>query len=113
MGVGEIVVFRFPKSKFAQGRKTIPLRGFLVLNGFQRDGASWKQYARARTLRITLNNAALFELRLKDERVAQTFEFDAVDLRPGDELTFEILDAYPGASELPIALSALEPLGAH
>ncbi|MCP4901716.1 MAG: hypothetical protein GY906_32530 [bacterium] len=112
-GIGEFVILRFPKSKFPRGRETIPLDGFLLLGGFQKDESTWKAYARPRRLRVTLNNSVLFELGLEDNRVAQTFRFDPVNLRPGDELTFEVLEVYPGNDGFPVALSALEPLGAH
>lgn len=103
------VYFSFPKENFPDGYSEIRFDGFYLVSGF--GGGS--TYARPRIVKIFLNNKFLCQVTAIDTFVPQSLSIPDAYLRPGDVLTVEIDDVYPGSETGRPAIAALIPTGAH
>ncbi|MCK5116758.1 MAG: hypothetical protein KAR44_09175 [Candidatus Aegiribacteria sp.] len=82
--------------------------GFAVRNGYCKPGGVWWENARIRKFIICLNNSPLLVAELFDTMDMQVIMFpEHLSLDPDDNLTFEILEIYPGATYQDAAVSEL------
>ena len=94
-GVGEFVVFEFP-------RNCPRITGVNILNGNFRSEELWRKNGRVKKFKLYHNDKPYAMLNLEDSRSLQTFEIDTVgyDPKKGGEtwsLKFEIVEVYPGS----------------
>jgi hypothetical protein len=112
-GVGESVTFHFPRSGFRGRPRRINLDGFMIISGAG-SAETNRRYARAKLLRVSHNGKLICDVRLQDAAESQEFMFSPVIyIRPGDSITVKVVEVYHGSASLPVAIEALEPLGAH
>ena len=84
------------------------IEGFAVRNGYCKPGGAWWENARVRKFIVYLNDAPLMVAELEDTMDMQVIMFpDQLFLDPDDNLTFEILEIYPGATYRDAAVSEL------
>jgi hypothetical protein len=106
------IVFSFPATVFNK-LKTVRFDGFLVCGGFASSLSKWQAHARPRAIVVSLNGQPTARAELRDVRLDQLITFKDVQLHPGDQVTIKIVNVYPGASRLPVAIAAIVPQGAH
>jgi hypothetical protein len=74
-----------------------PMTTITLYNGFQRSESLFKNNARIKTLRVSINGTLAYDLHLKDTMKGQMFP---IEVKPMDDypitLTLEILAVYPG-----------------
>lgn len=110
-GIGEYVIFRFTPSKFYIP-DSINLWAFYLINGYCKDEATWKANSRVKTIKMYHNDKAMYVVKLHDSMNLQSFGFEVIWLKPGDEIKIEILDVYPGTKYKDTAVTELLPMGA-
>ncbi len=110
--IGTKLVFRFPQKLAAELRET-PFYGIDFASGNLKSEELWKQYARIKRVRLFYNNQPLYDLIFKDTRRWQKFNFDDILIKPGDQMTLEILEVYPGSRDQHAAVTEIVLQGAH
>jgi hypothetical protein len=117
--IGSKLEFVFPDRSVREMPGT-PLYGFDIINGdwSPDDGAGgnlrrWKQHARIRKLQLAYDDQPLYTVVLADTPRWQTVWFDDIIIKPGDRMTFEILEVYPGRENPGVAVSEIVLQGAH
>ena len=100
-GHGEVVTVVTDRDYIAQG--------FAVRNGYCRPGGAWWENARIRKFFISLNGEPVMVAELEDAMDLQFFSFpEHLVIDSDDEITFEIIEVYPGATYQDTAISELE-----
>ena len=90
------------------------VEGFVVRNGYCKPGGAWLENARIRKFFICLNDIPLMVAELEDTMGMQIIRFPGnLSLDPDDNLTFEILEIYPGAMYQDAAVSELSLIAAQ
>lgn len=114
-GIGEYVLFKFPKIKFTESAigDKINFNGFLMLNGYLKNEKTWKNNSRVRKIKIYHNDTPIYAVDLFDSMKLQEISFDTVWLRHGDTVKVEILEVFKGLKYSDTAITELEPTGAH
>lgn len=117
--VGATLEIRFPR-RLPPELSGLPFYGFDIIDGawMPDDGAqgavaTWKQHARIKKLRMFYNGKPLYDIALADSRRWQTVTFNDIYIAPGDTMTLQILEIYPGAGSQDAAVSELVLQGAH
>jgi hypothetical protein len=110
--IGTKLVFRFPQ-KLPQELRQMPFYGIDFANGYLKTEDLWKQYSRIKKARMSYNGAPLYDLVFKDTRRWQKFSFDDLFINPGDQMTLEILEVYPGSKDAHVAVTEIVLQGAH
>lgn len=93
-GEGEYVRYLFPGS-------CPRITDALILNGYVKDGMTWKNYGRVKKLLMYYNDKPYAILNLKDSRDCQKFDvgilgYEHKETAPDWNIKFEILEIYPG-----------------
>ena len=100
-GHGEIVTVVTDREHIAEG--------FTVRNGYCRPGGVWWENARIRKFFISLNGDPVMVAELEDTMDLQFFSFpENLPIDSDDEIAFEIIEVYPGATYQDTAISELE-----
>jgi len=109
-GVGETITFQFDES--GEGRDPgneagIGVSYVSIINGYARSKKLWKAYSRVKTLKYSFNGREMGRLELKDTMAPQEFDLPRMLFRGGkvNELTFEIVEIYPGADTVDTAMA--------
>lgn len=117
--VGSKLEFVFP-DRLVREMPGTPLYGFQIIDGnwAPDDGTggnirAWKQHARIKKLQLAYNGQALYTVALADSPRWQSVWFDDIFIKPGDRMTFEILEVYPGRETPGAAVSEIVLQGAH
>lgn len=108
-GKGEQIGFLFPK-------QSAPVTVVKIYNGYMKSERAWKDNARVKRLRLSVNGKPCMILALSDTTALQMFAIDTLWPVTGDRLiTFEILDVYPGDKFEDAAISELtfDGFGVH
>ena len=106
-GWGEKIKIRF---KMKKGIKSIPFKGFDILNGYVKNENVWKDNARVKLLVIFHNKTPLFNLKLINTMKPQYIQLDNEDhvqLKNGDTITLEIMNTYHGRMYRDTAISEI------
>jgi hypothetical protein len=83
--------------------------GFAVRNGYCRPGGVWWENSRVRKLFVSLNGVPFMVAELEDTMGLQIIRFpEDLAIDSEDEITFEIIEVYPGAAYQDAAISELE-----
>lgn len=117
--IGSRLEFVFPDDAVRKMPGT-PLYGFDIINGdwAPDDGTggnvrAWKRYARVRKFLLSYNGRALYMVALADTPRWQSVWFDDIIIQPGDRLTLDIVEVYPGREIPDAAISEIVLQGAH
>jgi hypothetical protein len=90
------------------------VEGFVVRNGYCKPGGAWLENARIRKFYICLNDTPLIVVELEDTIDLQVIRLPgSLLLDVDDNLTFEILEVYPGAMCQDAAVSELSLIAAQ
>jgi hypothetical protein len=114
-GVGERITFRFEREHFRRPELpgAVPMRGLTFLNGYAKDPETWAANGRLKKVRVLHNDDVVCDIELIDTMSIQEASFDEFEINPGDWVTVQILEIYPGSRFKDTALSELIPEGAH
>ncbi|CAN5763024.1 hypothetical protein BH09VER1_BH09VER1_50880 [soil metagenome] len=112
-GPGTKLTMQFPKKLPAEYKDNIPFYGFDIANGKVKPVEEFKRYARVKRLRMSYNGKAVCEIALADSWKWQHVTFDDIMANQGDEVTFEILETYPGTAFPNVAITEFLLQGAH
>jgi hypothetical protein len=110
-GVGVKFRLVFPKARKTEETET-PLYGLDLVNGYWKTEELWSKYGRVKRARLYYNDKPFRDLVFTDSRRWQRVEFPDIFAQPGDTLTFEILEVFPGKSA-GLAITELVLQGAH
>jgi hypothetical protein len=111
IGPGVKVRLTFPKARKTQDPET-PLFGLDLVNGYWKDEALFAKYARVKRARLYYNDKPYRDLLFSDSRRWHRVEFPDIFVEPGDTMTFEVLEVYPGKAA-GLAITELVLQGAH
>ncbi|MGE0589564.1 MAG: hypothetical protein AB7O48_13390 [Cyclobacteriaceae bacterium] len=92
-GIRESISFHFREFRAEE-----PLTSVTIYNGYHRDAKSWEQNSRVKALSVLVNGEPIAMLNLRDTMQGQKFGLRVAP--QGDnpiQITFEIVDVYPGA----------------
>ena len=111
-GIGEKITFEF-------NDVTAGFTGIEIANGDYASEDSWKNYSRAKKVKLCFNGEPMFILNLKDEMGNQVFSWDK-ELNVKDEeliraftITLEIMDVYKGDLYDNTVISEVLPAGCY
>ena len=111
-GIGEKITFDF-------NDVTAGFTGIEIANGDYTSEDSWKNYSRAKKVKLSFNGEPMFILNLKDEMGNQVFSWDK-ELNVKDEellraftITLEIMDVYKGDLYDNTVISEVLPSGCY
>jgi hypothetical protein len=113
-GKGEYLLFKFPRVAFFN-RDLEPAKwtGFMIVNGAAKNAGTFKEYSRAKKVKLYLNDAELGEIDLEDSISLQSFAFETpVVLNADDVIKAEVTEVYPGSSSS-VAITQFMLNGAH
>ena len=111
VGVGVKFRMVMPKKK-ADAAPEAPIYGLDLVNGCWKTEELWEKHARVKRARLHYNNKPFRDFTFADTRRWLRVEFPDIFLQPGDVLTFEILETYPGKGA-GLAITELVLQGAH
>jgi len=84
-----------------------------VANGYQKSAESFKENGRVAELSLSVNDATIALLELKDSDRVQLLSFPGRKVKPGDRIRLTIAKVYPGAKYHDTALTEVSLGGAH
>jgi hypothetical protein len=110
--IGTKLVFEFPK-KIIKELQDTPFYGFDIANGYIKSDELWKSYARVKKVKMCYNGKPLYVISFADSKRWQRVSFDDILIKPGDSMSLEILEVYPGSKSPDVAITELVLQGAH
>jgi hypothetical protein len=111
VGVGVKIRLLMPKKK-ADAPPEAPIYGLDLVNGYWKTEELWARHARVKRARLHYNGRPFRDFLFADTRRWLRVEFPDLFLRPGDILTFEVLEVHPGQGA-GLAITELVLQGAH
>ena len=111
VGVGVKLRILLPKARKTAETET-PLYGLDLVNGYWKAEDLWPKYARVKRARLYYNDKPFRDLAFVDSRRWQRVSFPDIFVQPGDTLTFEVLEVFPGKGA-GLAISEVVLQGAH
>ena len=111
-GTGERIEFRIPKQLPGECTDT-PFYGIEIANGLIRSLQDFRNYARVKSMTLSVNNKAIAQLRLADTYRWQYFSFADILLNKGDVISLGIDELYPGKTIQQPAITEIVLQGAH
>jgi hypothetical protein len=110
-GIGQYLLYKFAP-------ENPRITEIIVVNGYVKSAAAWANNARAKKLKLYVNDRPYAILNLKDQRAAQHFQVDPIGngqredfaklkMQPEWNLKFEILDVYKGLKYDDLAISEI------
>ena len=100
-GIGEYIEFTF-------GKNNPPVTTVILFNGYVKSDKSWKENARIKKLKLSVNGKPNAILELQDSKAEQTFTIGSFQNKTGPlTLRFEILEVYKGLKWEDTVLSEL------
>jgi hypothetical protein len=111
IGVGVKIRMIMPKKK-ADAPPEAPIYGLDLVNGYWKTEELWSKHARVKRARLHYNEKPFRDFTFADSRRWLRVEFPDIFLQPGDVLTFEVLEIYPGKGA-GLAITELVLQGAH
>ncbi len=116
-GTGAEITFSFPKEYFDEINPDEPwtttFSGFMMVNGYAKNRATYQKNSRVKRLRLYNNSEALLDISIEDIYGVQSVYFPPITIGPGSRITFEVLEVYPGSAYTDLAITELLPHGAH
>lgn len=109
-GINEWVEFRFG-DRFKN--YDVKINGLYLYNGYKKSKKTWKENARIKKLKITVNEKDFIILKLHDAVNQQSIQFSPIGLGQINTIRFTILEVYPGDKYDDTALSELRLQGIH
>ncbi len=113
-GIGEYIIFSFPRSVFGTEELKIDSANFYafrLLNGYCKNRKAWQDNSRVKTMKLYFDDIPLAVIDLVDTSEVQYFRFDKIWVKPNDFFKLEILDIYPGTKYKDTGLSELWAMG--
>ncbi|MGF1655799.1 MAG: hypothetical protein ACFCU3_02345 [Verrucomicrobiales bacterium] len=101
-GIGQRINFRYP----ATMDRPFTCWGFSILNGYTKNQNTWRNNARVKTLKVWQNHNLLGSIALHDTMHGQAVRV-SMSIQPGDLISFEIAEVYPGSKFEDTAISEL------
>jgi len=109
-------IFRFrPQDLDYEGGSfdSVSFWGLRVINGYCRDSTTWKEYSRAKVIRVYHNKDTICDALLADSMSLQEVKFPEFFVHLGDSVCLEVRSLYKGTKIVRPAISELVPLGSH
>jgi hypothetical protein len=110
-GVGVKVRIFLPKARKTAETET-PIYGLDLVNGYWKEEDLWSKFARVKRARLYYNDKPFRDLVFADSRRWQRVIFPDIFVQPGDTMTLEVLEVFPGKGA-GLAMSELVLQGAH
>lgn len=95
-GIGTKFRLVFPKK--LPSEEGTPLYGLDLINGYWQTEELWDGHGRAKKARLYYNGKPFRDLVFADTQRWQRITFPDIFVQPGDSMTLEILEIYPGKS---------------
>ena len=115
-GVGERVTFEFPRAYFEENfddTVSIPFHGLMIVNGYAKNRTTFRKNGRVKRARLYDGDRPVLEIELLDFYGVQEVSFPSFMISADSEVSFEILEVYPGSEYDDVAITELLPHGAH
>ncbi|MEM1116476.1 MAG: hypothetical protein AAF845_13720 [Bacteroidota bacterium] len=113
-GVGERLTFQLEGSPEAAPDYVIDFHSIDLVNGYAKSEALWRANGRVREALVRVNGTPVARAVLADTMLPQSVRFpEAVGVRLGDVISFEIASVYPGSRYADTAISEIVLHGGH
>ena len=110
-GINEWVEFRFDPKNWQDSK--LEIDGLFLYNGYRKSPKSWKENARIKQLKVSINGNDFKLLELHDAVNQQSISFEPIALSTLQTIRFTILEVYEGEKYQDTALSELRLSGKH
>lgn len=111
-GIGEKITMKVKSNcfKLSDGTKyCYPLSGMFIANGYVGSRSEWNDNSRVKRLKMYVDGVPVAYLNFNDEYNVQTIFFDEpINADKDIEITFEIIEVYPGTESKNTAITELD-----